>query len=89
VDFPCTYLHTCILTLKYVQTYLPTCKVPYTVSTGLARQGLRDDTMESREKSGTHLARSCSETDLYKRGKQQGLADPGTTNQPDGASTAA
>ncbi len=38
------YLHTCILTLKYVQTYLPTCKVPYAVSTGLAIQGLRDNT---------------------------------------------
>ena len=37
-------LHTYIITLKYVQTYLPTCKVPYAVSTCLARQGLRDDT---------------------------------------------
>ena len=62
MDFPCTYLHTYIITLKYVQTYLLTCKVPYTVSTCLARQGLWDDTMESREKSGTPLARSRSET---------------------------
>ena len=61
---PSTYLHTYIITLKYVQTYLPTCKVPYAASSRLARQGLRDDTMESREKSGTRLARSCSETDL-------------------------
>ncbi len=56
ISSTCTYLHTCILTLKYVQTYLPTCKVPYAVSTGLAIQGLRDDTMESREQSGTRLA---------------------------------
>ncbi len=56
-------LHTCILTLKYVQTYLPTCKVPYSVSTGLAIQGLRDDTMESREKSGRYSSRKVSQQD--------------------------
>ena len=57
----CAYLHTYIITLKYVKTYLPTCKVPYTVSTFLVRQGLQDDTTELQEKAGTRLG---SETDL-------------------------
>ena len=52
-----------LVTLKYVHIYRPTL-VPYAVSSGLAIKGLRDDTMESREKSGTRLARSRSETDL-------------------------
>ena len=65
VQIFCKRVHPTILT-TYVQTFLPTCKEPYTVSTCHARQGLQDDTMESQEKSGTRLARSRSKTDLYK-----------------------
>ena len=55
VQIFCKRVHPTILT-TYVQTFLPTCKEPYTVSTCHARQGLQDDTMELWEKSGTCLA---------------------------------